>query len=893
MNQILEKPTVASLPAGLCEAEVRASREQYGGNRLTRQKPPGFAAQFLSNLNDPIIRILLGALVLNILFLFPDIDWYECGGIALSVLLSTLVSTLSEYGSGKAFARLYEQMGDGDCVVRRDGRTVTVPASDLVCGDLVRLRPGEIVPADGILCIGSLRADESSLTGESRPVSKTGVGFAAVSETAHVVLHPDGPSAILRGSGVTQGEGWFWVTRVGDETLYGQTAAGLTGEDAPSPLRERLTHLARTISRIGYASAGFVAAAHLFHAFWLESGQSLPILWLRLRDFSFVWSECVTALTMAISILVVAVPEGLPMMITVVLSSNMRKMMKGGVLVRRMVGIETAGCLSLLFTDKTGTLTTGELTVSSFVTGEEQGDSLEALPPVYREEALRTASLCGGTGNPTERAIERFLSLSDKHPSGAVDTIPFASERKYSAALTETDCVIRGAAEVLLPLCHTWLTPDGREVPLTAVHREKLAGIIRDAGADCGRVLLQGRLRRGDFAALRDRGIDRLFLCFTGLWILRDEIRSEVPEAVAACRRAGMQVVMITGDNRWTAAAIAVRCGILAPAYQIWEPGTGVFGGELLVSGEDLRQMDDGTLTTLLPRIRVISRVTPTDKSRLVRLAREAGHVVGMTGDGINDAPALKNADVGFAMGSGTDVAREAGDIVLLDDSFRSIGHAVLFGRTVFRSIRKFIVFQLIMNLCAVGVSLLGPFVGFEHPVTVIQMLWVNIIMDTLGSLAFAGEAPLASYMELPPLSRKEPILSGSLVRQILCSAAYGIGLCMAFLTSSTAFYKVGRGDMAYFLTAFFALFVFCGVAFAFAARTSNRNLFAGLWQNRAFLMIMPAVAGIQLLIVAFGGQVFHTVPLAGETLWICLGLALTVIPVDGFRKWLTERRKR
>ncbi len=894
MNQILEKPTVASLPDGLRETEVRTSRERYGDNRLTRQKPPGFAAQFLANLNDPIIRILLGALVLNVVFLFPDIDWYECGGIALSVVLSTLVSTLSEYGSGKAFAKLYAQMGDGDCVVRRGGETVTAPSSDLVCGDLVRLRPGEIVPADGILYAGTLRVDESSLTGEGRPVTKTGVGFAALrSGEEYAALQPDAPSTILRGSGVTQGEGWFLVTRVGDETLYGQTAAGLTGEDTPSPLRERLTHLARTISRIGYASAGFVAAAHLFHAFWLESGQSFPILWLRLRDFSFVWSECVTALTMAISILVVAVPEGLPMMITVVLSSNMRKMMKGGVLVRRMVGIETAGCLSLLFTDKTGTLTTGELTVSSFVTGEGQADAVAALPTVYREEAVRAASLCGGTGNPTERAIERFLDLSDTRASGAVDTIPFDSERKYSAALTESDCVIRGAAEVLLPLCQTWLSPDGREVPLTAVHREKLAGIIREAGADCGRVLLQSRLRKGDFSLLRDRGIDRLSLCFTGLWILRDEIRDEVPEAVATCRRAGMQVVMITGDNRWTAAAIAIRCGILSPAYQTWEPGTAVYGGELLLSGEDLRQMDDGTLTALLPRIRVISRVTPTDKSRLVRLARDAGHVVGMTGDGINDAPALKSADVGFAMGSGTDVAREAGDIVLLDDSFRSIGNAVLFGRTVFRSIRKFIVFQLIMNLCAVGVSLLGPFVGFEHPVTVIQMLWVNIIMDTLGSLAFAGEAPLASYMEMPPLSRKEPILNGTLVRQILCSAAYGIGLCMAFLTSSLAFYRVGRGDMDYFLTAFFALFVFCGVAFAFAVRTSRRNLLAGLWRNRAFLVIMPAVAGIQLLIVAFGGQVFHTVPLAGETLWICLGLALTVIPVDGIRKWLVERRKR
>ncbi len=892
MQQLMEKTASAAipLPPGLNDTAVEASREKHGTNCLTRQKPPGFATQFFRNLNDPIIRILLGALVLNILFLFPDIDWYECGGIALSVFLSTFVSTLSEYGSGKAFARLYDQMGEGDCTVRRNGKTVSIPTGDIVCGDIVRLRPGEIVPADGILSMGSVQLDEASLTGESHPVTKTGVGCSHLSGRE---LHPADETTILRGSAVTQGEGWFTVTRVGDDTLYGQTAAGLTGEDTPSPLRERLTHLARTISKIGYVSAAFVAAAHLFHAFWLESGQNVAILWLRMRDFSFVWSECVTALTMAISILVVAVPEGLPMMITVVLSSNMRKMMRGGVLVRRMVGIETAGCLSLLFTDKTGTLTTGNLTVSAFVTGDGQAKTDTALPSLYREEAVHGALGCGGTGNPTERAIERFLHLSGDQSMAAIEKIPFDSQRKYSAALTETGGYIRGAAEVLLPYCQTWLDETGRENTLTPLHRNRLETVIRDAGNDCGRVLLQGRLRRGDFSLLRDRGTVGISLCFTGLWVLQDEIREEVPAAVASCQKAGIQVVMITGDNQWTAAAIARRCGILSPRYRIYEAKSVSTGEDLLLCGEDLRQMDDETLSSLLPRIRVISRVTPTDKSRLIKVARETGHVAGMTGDGINDAPALKSADVGFAMGSGTDVAREAGDIVLLNDSFVSIGNAILFGRTVFRSIRKFIVFQLTMNLCAVGVSLLGPFVGFEHPVTVVQMLWVNIIMDTLGSLAFAGEAPMAAYMEMAPLSRKEPILTGVLVRQVLCYAVYGIGLCMAFLTSSPAFYQVGKGDTDYFLTAFFALFVFCGVAFAFAVRTPSRNLLTGLGKNKAFLVIMPMVAGIQLLILYFGGQVFRTVPLAGDSLGICLALALTVLPVDGIRKWILERCER
>ena len=890
MIQTQTPPVTATAPtlSGLTQEEVLRSRQKQGNNRITQQKAPGFLTQFFRNLNDPIIRILIGALGVNILFLFPDVDWYECGGIALAICISAFVSTISEYSSGKAFVKLYAVLGERTYTVRRDGRDTVVAIGDLVCGDLVLLHPGDIVPADGVLLGGKLQMDASSLTGESSPVDKTAID--GVVDPAQVLSLED-PHGLFRGSAVCSGSGVMQLLAVGDHTVYGQVASQLQSAELPSPLKERLTHLARSISRIGYVSAFCVALAHLFQAFYLDSGRNLSIMWTRLQDLPFVWSECLSAITMAISILVVAVPEGLPMMITVVLSSNMRKMMKNGVLVRKLVGIETAGSLSMLFTDKTGTLTTGKLTVSSVRTGDGVYTAMDGLPDLLRRSSVVGDALCSGSGNPTEAAIGRFLHRTKSTDMRPLRQIPFDSSRKYSAGCSRDIGCIRGAAELLLPFCHTWLDAQGQVRTMDPVLRQALQEAIRDAASHCGRVLLQGQFSPEQFGQL-EKG-EPISLCFTALWVLQDEIRPQVESAVAACQGAGIQVVMLTGDNEWTAAAIGQRTGILSPDWKLYDPAMALrYGEQLVLRGQELSRLSEEQLTAILPQVRIISRVTPTDKSRLVRAAQRCGHVVGMTGDGINDAPALKAADVGFAMGSGTDVAREAGDIVITDDNFVSIGKAVLFGRTIFQSIRKFIVFQLIMNLSAVGVSLLGPLLGFEHPVTVIQMLWVNIIMDTLGSLAFAGEAPLPAYMRAAPIGRNEPIVTGDMVRQILLSAGYTIALCVGFLTSSLAWYRLGHGDMDIFLTVFFALFVFCGVHFAFTVRTPRIRFTAGLGQNRAFLVILPAVAMIQLLIVYFGGSIFHTVPLSGETLLWCWLLSWTVLPADALRKYICRKRE-
>lgn len=886
--QVRPAQTFHDAMGGLRSVEVEPLREQYGSNTFTKKKQPGFGRKLLHNCNDPIIRILIGALVCNMIFLFPQINWYESAGIAAAILISAFVSTLSEYSGSKAFARLYEQLGDTEYTVLRDGTPQRIHIGEIVTYDLVSVGSGDMIPADGILVEGSLCIDESSLTGESRSIQKSACPLPITRTDAMRSMDPSDNHALFRGSSVLSGEGKCIVTHVGDNTLYGAMASALQEDDTPSPLKERLTALAKTISKIGYASAGVVALSYLFQTFFIASGMQVSVMLERMRDFSFVWRECLNAFTMAISIIVVAVPEGLPMMITVVLSSNMKKMMKSGVLVRKLVGIETSGCLSVLFTDKTGTITTGNLQVTAVFSLAGTYDSCAKLQesPFLYTELSRAAVLCSSPlhGNATDTAINRFFYPTQAKET-ATETIPFDSVRKFSAARIGDWVYVRGAPEYILPYCRFAATSEHPHKPMTETERQLIQKTIRKAAIDSCRVVLQAVCGAESMGMLQTNRLSAVPFTFQALYLIADEIRPEVPEAVQTCKTAGIHVIMITGDNEITAASIAQRSGIIEDGYQVYTPEDAIHESNLVLRGRELAALSDKTLEVLLPKIAVIARVTPTDKNRLVRIAKQAGHVVGMTGDGINDASALRSADVGFAMGSGTDITREASDIVITDDNFASITKAILFGRTIFESIRKFIVFQLIMNLSAVGVSMLGPLFHIPNPVTVIQMLWVNIIMDTLGSLAFAGEAPLLEYMTRPPIARNESILNGKMFRQILFSAAYTIALCMFFLTSERIWYRYGHGNMLYFLTAFFALFIFCGICNAFTVRTTRINLLAHLQKNKYFLIIMPTVAITQLIIIYFGGDIFRTTPLHVRELLVCAGFAMSILPLDAIRK--------
>lgn len=865
---------------GLTTAEAARARAEHGSNELTARRKHSFWQQFLSGFGDPIIKVLLAALALNVLFFFHRFDWFESAGIALAIFLSTFVSALSEYGSESAFERLQEESARITCRVRRDGGLCVLPIGELVVGDVVLLQAGERVPADGVLCDGALSVDQSALNGESREVKKR----PAASFSSDLSAAGD----LFRGSVVVAGNGVLTVARVGNATLYGGVAGALHDSAPDSPLKTRLAGLARSISRLGYAAAALVAVADLFHSFVMDNAFSVPAILADLSHLGTVFDHLLHALTLAVTMIVVAVPEGLPMMITVVLSANMRRMLRDRVLVRRPVGIETAGSLNILFTDKTGTLTGGRLAVSRFVCGN--GEVLDPTTlrrrPLWRTVERSCLSNTESTplggravgGNATDRALLEWVLPTTATLPAVLARVPFDSARKYAAVrLSEGVTLVKGAPEKLLSACTHYYGADGKVYPLTSP--AAMRAVWREMTGSAMRVLALAETA----ASLPAGGGVPSDLTLIGLVGIRDDVRRGVKRAVEQVRGAGVQTVMITGDNRDTAVAIARETGVLSP--------DDADEGIAAITGEELAALSDEELRHRLPALRVVARALPTDKSRLVRAAQELGLVAGMTGDGVNDAPALKKADVGFAMGGGTEVAKEAGDIVILDDNFASIARAILYGRTIFKSIRKFIVFQLTMNLCAAGISVIGPFIGIDTPVTVIQMLWINLIMDTLAGLAFAGEPPLLEYMDETPKSREEPVLNGAMLRQILFAGGYTLALCVVFLKWEPvkALFRYDT-DPLFRMTAFFALFIFSGIANSFNARTPRANPFSNLRRNPTFVVIMAAVAAVQLLLLYFGGSLFRTAPLTPTELWRVLLLSASVIPADCIRKLIIAR---
>lgn len=863
--------------SGLSDREVIEARKLYGSNEIAGKVKQSFWKQLLVNFGDPIIKVLLIALALNILFTLRNFNWFESIGILVAIATSTLVSTISEYGSELAFEKIQRQAAETTCRVLREKQQMTVPISELVCGDLVYLFAGEKIPADGEILSGAITVDQSALNGESSDARKY--------PTSTVKKSLSCPSALFRGSVITSGQGIMRVLDVGSATLYGSLADQLKEETRESPLKLRLRTLAKTISRIGYFAAVLVAIGYFFNVIFVDSGFNWAVISAKLTNLSYMLRCLLQCMTLAVTIIVVAVPEGLPMMITVVLSANMKRMLKDRILVRKLVGIETAGSMDILFTDKTGTLTTGNQTVSLFMTGGgteyKRFRDLGALRPAVGEQAIYNSDcyISGGKvlgGNATDRALGAFAREGSRESNEIIGKIPFDSKRKYSAVRLSKGSrrvLIKGAPDLLIPRSVGYLREDGSvqygSIPYDVTRR--LHEFSRQAYrlialAYCDQMPTENRF--GD-------------LILIGFAVIRDEIRKDAESSVEQLRRAGIQVVMLTGDHVETAEAIARRCKII----------TGM-DRSLVLTSEELAAMSDDQVADILPHLAVLARALPEDKSRLVRIAQSRERVVGMTGDGINDAPALKIADVGFAMGSGTEIAREAGDIVLLDNNLAYIVRTVLYGRTIFKSIRKFIMFQLTMNFCAVAVSLFGPFIGIDTPVTVIQMLWINIIMDTLGGLAFAGEPPVKSSMEEAPKKRDEPLVNRYMAKQIAFAATFSVSVCILFLKLPIIreFFGFDQNKTP-FLTAFFGLFIFLGVVNCFIARTPRINLFAHIRRNKGFCVIMAAVTVVQLLMIYFGGTVFRSVPLPLTKLLFVFALSLLIVPFELIRRLILRFR--
>ena len=873
---------------GLSDNAVSESRNIYGANVVTTQEAEGFFDKLRTNLKDPIIVILIVALAVTVfLAAMGFAPWYEGLGIAFAVVMATLIATWSEYSNENEFQRLLEEASKVKVKVFRNSTLVEILIDDLVVNDLVLLQPGDTVPADGYLLTGEIELNESALTGESETVKKTGADDEKHSEAEEKY-------EMSRAALVVDGEAVMKVLEVGDKTKYGVTLKELTSaETRPSPLQEKLATLGRQISRFGYVGALFIAFSFMFNHIFLEGGGWEIYFSKPAPEIIY---HIVTAIILAIIIIVVAVPEGLPMMIAVVLSMNMRKLLKAKVLVRKLLGIETSGSLTILFTDKTGTLTQGKLTVSELLLGNaEHLQSYKEIPENLRETvsfALRnnTPALID-TGdpenpkivgaNPTGQALLRFLGADlDKQDDVKVKVnIPFNSSYKFSATQVEGSqnlTMVKGAAEIVLAGCTHYLDVDGNKVELDSEKlKEEMLGLSERAMRLIGLAVSN-----------QDLGEENVLpsdLTLVGIFGLRDEMRKESKTAVETARRAGIQVVMITGDAKDTAQAIAREVGILEKEQA------------LVLTSKELGEISDEELIKILPDLRVVARALPADKNRLVKLAKSMNWVVGMTGDGVNDAPAVKNADVGFSMGDGTDMTKESSDIVILDNNFISLTNAVRYGRTLLKSIRKFLIFQLTVNVAAILVAFLGPFFGIDLPLTMTQLLWVNIVMDTLAAFAFSGEAALKRYMNEKPIPKDESLISGDMWSAILIDGIFMASISLYFLTSDfvaglfvcDAVRCPDPELNLVLLTGFFGFFVFMNNFNKFNARTEGLNLFEHITENRNFLVVVILIFFLQTSFTYFGGEVLRTVGLTLEEWFYVLAFAITIIPLDLTRKLL------
>lgn len=858
---------------GLNNEEVSKSRKEYGSNKITDKKQDGFIKLLIESLGDPIIKILLIALAIKVVFLFQDFDWFETLGIVIAIFLASFISSISEYGSEQAFKRLEQEAKKSLVRVIRNNNIEEIPIDDVVKNDIVLLSSGDKVPADGILIEGEIDVDESVLNGETKENEKNTINNIN----------------LLRGSIVVNKEGKMLVTQVGDKTVYGSLALEIQEKQPESPLKIRLRGLAKVISRIGYIGAGLVSFSYLFSVIVINNNFDLNKIINTVTNFKIMFEYIIYALTLSVTIIVVAVPEGLPMMITLVLSSNMKRMLKNNVLVRKLVGIETAGSINLLLTDKTGTITKGKLEVTSIITGDlkKYSNHLEIEP--YKKLAnyldmsmvINNASKLDNNnnvigGNITDRALLKFCNKKYTNIN-IVNSIPFNSTNKYAITIIKHDqkniALIKGAQEKILPYCKYYIDQNGSKKPL--LNQNKIKTVIKEETLKGSRVLL---------LAINDN-INSLNyisnLALVGIVLIKDEIRKEAIEGLNLVKNAHIETIMITGDSKETAIAIGKEINLIQNK------------NDLVLTSHDLNKLSDEEVSKILPNIKVIARALPSDKSRLVKIAQSNNLVVGMTGDGVNDAPALKKCDVGFAMGSGTEVAKSAADIVIMDDNILSISKAILFGRTIFKSIRKFIIFQLTVNICALTISIIGPFIGINTPITIIQMLWINMIMDTLAGLAFSFEPPLNEYMNEYPKQKDEAIINKYMYTEILITGFYSALICILFLKLPIVRTIIRVEDnYKYLMTAYFALFIFISIFNAFNARTKRINLLSNLTKNIVFLITFILIIIIQIYLIYFGGDLFRTYGLTSLEFIFVIILAFSVIPFDMIRKIIIKKKK-
>jgi Ca2+-transporting ATPase len=870
---------------GLTDEQVKQSREQHGKNVLTPPQRTSLWKLYLDKYRDPIIQILLVAAFVSLILAFIEKNFMETIGIFVAVFLATTVGFYFERDAAKKFNLLTALSEEQPVKVRRNGKVMEIPRHDVVVGDVVLVEVGDEVPADGELIVcNDLQINESALTGE--PVAEKSL------EGGGDGAYPR--NVILRSTMVMNGRGEFVVTAVGDATEIGKVAKKSTEQTSvETPLHMQLDKLAKMISKVG--SVVSVAA---FFIFLIHDILTNPA-WGG-KDYFYMAEIVLKYFMMAVTLIVMAVPEGLPMAITLSLALNMRRMLKSNNLVRKLHACETMGAVTVICTDKTGTLTQNKMQVSALEL--KQGD--EAL--LDTAIALNsTAELNDGKpiGNPTESALLLWLDAQGKDYEelrkqvNVLKQLPFSTERKMMATLAEVDgetyLFVKGAPEIVMKKCiieDRMLRQSAEELDewqhkamrtLAFAYKKIEASIMRTS-----------RTSTAEVVAL----LDANDLQLQAIAAIADPIRPDVPAAVQECRHAGIEVKVVTGDTAATALEIGKQIGVFEDEPEnIGADGSLTSLDQQMITGEQWEALSDEEAYERAKDIRVMSRARPTDKQRLVAMLQKRGEVVAVTGDGTNDAPALHYAHVGLSLGSGTSVAKEASDMTLLDDSFKSIANAVMWGRSLYRNLQRFLFFQLVVNVAALLLVLGGSVIGTEMPLTVTQILWVNLIMDTFAALALASLPPSHEVMKDKPRKASDFIINKSIGFGILFCGIVFFLVMFALLVYCE---RRGKGGVdVHELTMFFTTFVMIQFWNLFNAKAlmSHHTAFRHFLKDRGMILVLVLVLVGQWIIVTFGGEMFRTTPLSLHEWLLIIGSTSVVLWAGElwrtFKRMIAKRR--
>ena len=854
------------LKTGLTSEQVEASRRQHGRNLLTPPKRPSIWRLYAEKYKDPIIRILLIAALFSLGIGIYENEYVETIGILVAVFLATTIGFYFEYDAQKKFDIL-NALGQEELVtVIRDSQAMQVPRSELVVGDVVILEQGVEIPADGLLLEAiNLQVNESSLTGE--PICHK------TTDEAHFDREATYPSnRVLRSSMVVDGHGCMKVDAVGDETEIGHVARhATTFTDIETPLNQQLNRLSKLINKVAFTISLLVFVAGISHGLYVYFQELMPGQPI---DWAIIAATLLKWFMVTVTLIVMAVPEGLPMAVTLSLALNMRRMLRTNNLVRKLHACETMGAVTVICTDKTGTLTQNRMEVADIQSDHHFEEQLAENMAVNSTALLEEGSEGQGIGNPTECALLLYLRKNGKNYSEYREKAPltsqltFSTERKYMATLVTSSVnqrrmlYVKGAPEVILELCQ--ISTDQQQ-QIEAILKEYQAGAMRtlafahreigeNEGTDCLALAQQGRLT------------------LEGICAIMDPVRPEVPSAVKNCHDAGIHVKMVTGDNAGTAIEIAKRIGLWTESDR----------EEQVITGAAFAALSDEEALNRIASIKVMSRARPMDKQRFVKLLQEKGAVVAVTGDGTNDVPALNRAQVGLSMGSGTSIAKEASDITLIDDSFRSIATAVMWGRSLYKNIQRFLAFQLTISLTALAISMVGSFLDTDIPLTVTQILWINLIVDTFASLALSTIPPSADVMKEQPRKSSDFILSRFVKKSVGITAGIFFAVLLGILFY---FNRWGNNTISlHDLTVFFTFFVMLQFWNLMNARVlgSHQSAFSQLLNCKGLLFVMSMILIGQILIVEFGGKVFRTEPL-DITTW------LTIVAGSSLVLWIGE----